>query len=88
MTIGFDPEFHCEGVGSILWADEPTFGRVRFVIRSRSLVDVLGSDTPVHTEKNLALVTRERQRVEKACRCAFVSRPAKQVELEAIDFQT
>ena len=88
MTIQFDAEFHCEGVGCFLWADEPTYGRVRFSIGSTIIVDVLGGENPVCNERNKVLVTRERQPIQEACRRAFASRPDKQIELEASDFRS
>jgi hypothetical protein len=84
----FDREFRSDaGTNDIyLWGEAPNFGRVRFSIDSVILVDHLGVGNPVHRENNLAHCKANRERVERACRRAFLRRLANRVSLEAIDF--
>ncbi len=87
MSFAFEPEFHSAAYGCVIWADEPTLGRVRFEIGTKVLVDALGAQNPVEGQKNLALLTANRNRVEAACELAFARAPSSSVELQRIDFQ-
>ncbi len=46
----------------------------------------LSVSNPVHRENNLSHCKANRERVERACRRAFLRRLANRVSLEAIDF--
>ena len=84
----FDREFRSDaGTNDVyLWGEQPAFGRVRFSIDSRILVDHLGVRNPVHHEDNLAHCEAKRGRIERACRRAFTRRLADRVSLAAINF--
>jgi hypothetical protein len=86
--VKFDPEFIRDiGTNDVyLWGEAPNFGRVRFSTDSVILVDHLSVSNPVHRENNLAHCKANRERVERACRRAFLRRLAYRVSLEAIDF--
>ena len=89
--LAFDATFvsgEAEDVlGCMLWADEPKFGRVRFHIGSRILVDMLHGGNPVHHDENVKLCEICRPRIEKACRRAFIREQSARVELSLIDFR-
>jgi hypothetical protein len=76
--LAFDASFVSGGaedvLGCMLWADEPKFGRVRFHIGNRILVDMLHGGNPVHHDENVKLCETCRPRIKKACRRAFYSR--------------
>jgi hypothetical protein len=89
--LAFDARFVSAGaedvLGCMLWADEPKFGRVRFQIGHRILVDVLHSGNPVHHDETAKLCEACRLRIEKACRRAFTREQSARVELSLIDFR-
>ena len=88
--LAFDASFVSGGaedvLGCLLWADEPKFGRVRFHIGSRILVDMLHGGNPVHNDDNVKLCETCRPRIEKACRRAFIREQSARVELSLVDF--
>ena len=84
----FDDRFASDGdLGCLIWADEPTYRRVRFSIGRDILIDVLGGRNPIVEDRNLALCQRERQRIEAACQRAFNERPSASIGLQARDFR-
>lgn len=90
--LAFDARFLPDGQGEgafgcMLWADEPKFGRVRFHVGSRILVDVLHGGNPVHHDENVKLCEACRLRIEKACRRAFTREQSARVELSLIDLR-
>jgi hypothetical protein len=88
--LAFDANFLSAGAEDVLscmlWADEPKFGRVRFHIGSRILVDMLHGGHPVHHDENVKLCETCRPRIEKACRRAFIREQSARVELSIVDF--
>jgi hypothetical protein len=86
--LRFDGEFAGDGnLGCLIWADQPTYGRVRFSIDDSILADVIGAGNPVVQDRAIAVCEHERQRIELACRLAFYERPGEHVELQARNFQ-
>jgi hypothetical protein len=86
--VKFDSEFRSDADTNdvYLWGEQPAFGRVRFSIDGRFLVDHLGVKNPAHREGNLARCEASWERIERACRRAFSRRLANRVSLAAIDF--
>ena len=82
----FDDRFWAAPLECIVWADEPTFKRVRFDLGPLVLEKLSGGENPVHHERNLAVCERKRPQIENACRRAFVRRPAGCIRLAASDF--
>jgi hypothetical protein len=83
----FDGQFHgaCD-LGCSLWANEATFGRVRFDISRTILMDVLKGGNPANDGANIRLCNNNRSRIETACQRAFENRPNAHVILETSDF--
>lgn len=65
----------------LLWADEPSLGRVLFYIDPVVLEDSL------QIGHQLQDCERERRWIEEACQQAFADRPSNRIGLQSIDFQ-
>jgi hypothetical protein len=87
--LAFDDEFRLTGSRHCcaLWADEPTFNRVRFSVNTEILPDLPKGPSPVHEFAELELCERERDQIEVACRRAFAARASSDIELRPSDFQ-
>jgi hypothetical protein len=70
----------------VLWADEPSFKRVSFLISPSILERVLDGGNAVHQDENIKVCERERPHIEAACFRAFANRPSNRIELELLDF--
>jgi hypothetical protein len=86
-VLKFDDDFVAAPLACILWADAPSAQRVRFLINSLILTDVLSGGNPVDDDANLTLCRANRATIEAACTSAFANRPADHIELRRIDFQ-
>jgi hypothetical protein len=86
--LEFNEPFRTDGaLDCLIWADESSFGRVRFNIGHLILTDVLHGGNPIHHDINMALCERERHQIEAACRRAFADRPSALVDLTRVDFR-
>jgi hypothetical protein len=87
--LAFDDEFRLTGSRHCcaLWADEPTFKRVRFSVDTQILPDLPTAPKPLHEFAELELCERERDQIETACRRAFADRAGSDIELRPTDFQ-
>jgi transcriptional regulator with XRE-family HTH domain len=86
-ALVFDSQFHAKDLGEChLWADEPTFGRVHFIIGREIMVDVLRAGNPVSNRRMEEVAERKRNRIEAACRRAFERVRTDHVRLLAVDF--
>jgi hypothetical protein len=87
--LAFDDEFRLTGSRHCcaLWADEPTFKRVRFSVNTQILPALPTGPKPLHEFAELELCERERDQIETACRRAFADRAGSNIELRPTDFQ-
>ena len=68
--LAFDDEFRLTSSRNCcaLWADEPTFKRVRFSVNTQILSNRPKGSNPLHEFAELELCERERDQIESACR--------------------
>jgi len=87
--LAFDDEFRLTSSRNCcaLWADEPTFKRVRFSVNTQILSNRPKGSNPLHEFAELELCERERDQIESACRRAFAERASSDIELRPTDFQ-
>jgi hypothetical protein len=89
QMLAFDDEFRLTGSRHCcaLWADEPTFKRVRFSVNTQILPGLPASANALHEFAELELCERDRDQIESACRRAFADRASSDIELRPTDFQ-
>jgi hypothetical protein len=89
QMLAFDDEFRLTSSRNCcaLWADEPTFKRVRFSVNTQILSNRPKGSNPLHEFAELELCERERDQIEAACRRAFADRASPDIELRPTDFQ-
>jgi hypothetical protein len=91
MALTFDPDFHTNTsnqllFGVIIWANDPTIGRILFEISPRVMEDKLHALHAVDSGKILKFAAAKRDEITAACCRAFARNPSTRIELEPIDF--
>jgi hypothetical protein len=86
--LAFEKGIHADFPrGYVIYANDPTDGRVRCAISSLILVDNLGSETAIKDDLVRKLYETKRAQIELALQRAFDARPGEHIELQARDFQ-
>jgi hypothetical protein len=74
------------GTATILLAEDPQLGRVRFEISESILTARLGVEFPSSDQAIIKRCEEERQRIESACERAFQRAPSERVSMMGADF--
>jgi hypothetical protein len=74
------------GTATILLAEDPQLGRVRFEISESILTARLGVEFPSSDQAIMKRCEEERQRIESACERAFQRAPSERVSMMGADF--
>ena len=74
------------GTATILLAEDPQLGRVRFEISESILTARLGVEFPSSDQAIMKRCEEERQRIESACERAFQRAPSERGSMMGADF--